>query len=92
MEAAMPLMPPPTVEREDRCRERERERERSLWWVEWRLLRCDLERFECEVRAEMTDAASSRRPIVPAVLRSWGVCDVNCSGLRVSERAKQGAR
>ena len=62
----MPLMPPPTPtdEREDRWRERERERdllrERSLW----RLLRWDLERLECEVRAEMTEAASSRRPMV----------------------------
>ena len=68
MEAAKPLMvpPTPTFEREDRWRERERDRDllRSLWWCEWRLLRWDLERFECEVRAEMTDAASSRIPMV----------------------------
>ena len=67
MEAAMPVMPPPTpaAEREDRWRERERERDllRSLWW----LLRCDLDRFECEVRAEMTEAASSRRPMMLVV-------------------------
>ncbi len=63
----MPVMPPPTptAEREDRWRERERERDllRSLWW----LLRCDLDRLECEVRAEMTEAASSRRPMMSVV-------------------------
>lgn len=81
MDAAMPLMPPPTpaAEREERCRERERERdllrERSRWWCEWRLLRCDLDRFECEVRAEMTDAASSRRPMSAAVSGFWSGCD-----------------
>jgi hypothetical protein len=74
MEAAKPLMVPPTpaLEREERWRERERDRDllRSLWWCEWRLLRWDLERFECEVRAEMTEAASSRRPMVWVFLSS----------------------
>jgi hypothetical protein len=68
MEAAMPLMPapmPPALEREERWRERERERLRSLW--EWRLLRCDLDRFECEVWAEMTEPASSKMPMAAAV-------------------------
>jgi hypothetical protein len=68
------MLPPPRSrsrsEREWRCRERERDllRERSLWE---RPLRWDLECFEClecEVRAEMTDAASSRRPMVAGVL------------------------
>jgi hypothetical protein len=75
MEAAMPLKPAPipipapepALEREERWRERERERlrSRSLW--EWRLLRCDLERFECEVWAEMTEPASSKIPMAAVV-------------------------
>jgi hypothetical protein len=75
MEAAMPLKPAPipipapepALEREERWRERERERlrSRSLW--EWRLLRCDLERFECEVWAEMTEPASSKMPMAAVV-------------------------
>ena len=66
--------PAPTLEREERCRERDRERSswlrvRSLWW---RLLRWDLDRLECEVRPEMTEAASSRKPMVAFWFLAFG--------------------
>lgn len=66
-----PPPPPPLL-----CRDRDRDRserllERSLWWREER---CDLERREWVVGApEMTEAASSRKPIATDGLADYRV-------------------